>query len=370
MIILGIETSCDETAAAVVEDGVKIHSNIIASSLELHKKTGGIIPENAAREQIKCIIPVIDEAISGFNPENIDAIAVTYGPGLIGSLLVGIETAKTLAYIWKKPIIPVNHLVGHIYANFVGKSQISPKFTSPASEASSLAPVKSVTSGQAKLNNIFPAMVLIVSGGHTELILMNEHGEYKYVGGTRDDAAGEAFDKIARILGLGYPGGPSIQKTAEKYIETNKLERHKEQVEKIKLPRPMMGSGDLDFSFSGLKTHVLNLMKNIPSAEKNISEMAYEVQEAICDVLVKKTFKAASEYKVKSILLAGGVTANLKLREKLINSNEKLDKKFILSIPEIEFCTDNAVIIASAGFFNYSPIPISEIIVDPGLEIG
>lgn len=341
MLILGIETSCDETAASLVKDGREIISNIVSSSLPIHQQTGGIIPETAAREQLKYIIPVIEEAIKGVKPEEIGAIAVTTGPGLIGSLLVGIETAKTFAYVWKKPIIPVNHLIGHIYANFIN-----------------------VTSKPSEI--IFPAISLIVSGGHTELILIKKHGDLKFLGGTRDDAAGEAFDKISRILELGYPGGPAIQKKAEEYLTIGAVKKE------AFLPRPMINSGDFDFSFSGLKTALFNLVQEKKQGGKKIlteeekSLIANETQEAITDVLVKKTIEAGEKYKVKTIMIAGGVAANKRLREKL---REKNQNKFLLSFPPVSLCTDNAAAIASAGYFNYFPAKIQEITVDPGLTI-
>ena len=391
MKILGIETSCDETAAAVVEDGTKILSNVVASSVELHKKTGGIIPEVAAREQVKCMIPVIQEAIEklrngeikklrirnsenkisitqllNYSITNIDAIAVTYGPGLIGSLLIGIETAKTLSYLWKKPIIPVNHLLAHIYANFLN---------SPKSQNSQ------------KGKPQFPAIVLIASGGHTELILMKDHGKFTWLGGTRDDAAGEAFDKIARLLGLGFPGGPAIAAEAAKFeIRNSKFE--------IKLPRPMINDDNLDFSFSGLKTATLRLVKPIKSNESrlkpcrlhaaiadanlHVSNLAASVQEAITDVLVVKTLKAAQKFKVKSILLSGGVAANQRLREKMKEEIKKLslpagkagNKEINFFVPPPNLCTDNAAAIASCAFFNFKPVPWNKITPFPSLEIG
>lgn len=307
MTILGIETSCDETAAAIVEDGTKIISNVVASSAAMHAKYGGIIPDQAAREQLKSIIPVIREALVC----KIDAIAVTVGPGLIGSLLIGVETAKTLAFAWNKPIIPVNHLVGHIYGNWL----------EPRTQ---------------NLEPQFPALVLLVSGGHTELILMKDHGKFKLIGSTRDDAAGECFDKCARILNLGYPGGPAIEKTAKR----GKI---------APLPRPMINDKSFDFSFSGLKTAVLIAHQ----------QLAYELQEAVTDVLVSKTLKAAEKFKPKSILLCGGVAANKRLREKIPQA----------LVPPINLCTDNAAYIASAAFFNYKPIPWKKINADPGLDI-
>src|SRR3990167_9848444 len=277
MRILGIETSCDETGAAVIETEsknkkVKLISNVLASSLSLHSKTGGIIPETAAREQIKYIIPVIKQALieagcferkivnqksSIINPASIDAIAVTIGPGLIGSLLVGVETAKTLSYIYKIPIIPVNHLFGHIYANFISEIHNSEFIIH-----NSAADVQ------------FPAIALIVSGGHTDLVLIKNHGSIKWLGGTRDDAAGEAFDKIGRLLNLPYPGGPSIEKAAKNG-----------NPKAFRFPRPMIDSDDFDFSFSGLKTAVFREVKAMKQLNnETISDISASVQEAIIDV--------------------------------------------------------------------------------------
>jgi len=335
MKILGIETSCDETAASIVKDGKKIISNVVASSSDLHKKTGGIIPEVAAREQLHCIIPVIEEAlgqkINKKNPD-IDAIAVTSGPGLIGSLLIGVETAKALAYIWQKPIIPVNHLQGHLYANFLSKEK-----------------------------PCFPALGLVVSGGHTDLVLIKDHQKIEWLGGTRDDAAGECFDKCARLLNLGYPGGPAISKEAQKF---NKKERE------IILPRPIINTDDFDFSFSGLKTAVLNKTKELKEKDKfnkkTVQELAFEIQEAIGDVLVKKTIKATEKYKVKSLLLAGGVTANPRLREKI---KENINPKINLFIPPPSLCTDNASYIATYAYFNFKPKLWSKIQADSSLGV-
>ena len=335
MKILGIETSCDETSASIVEnttsyETVKILSNVVTSSLALHSKTGGIVPEVAAREQVKYIIPVIDKALHLV--ESINAIAVTVGPGLIGSLLVGVETAKTLAYVWKKPIIPVNHLIGHIYANFIGE-----------------------ISNDSIPN--FPSLALIVSGGHTDLVLMKNHGKIKWLGGTRDDAGGEAFDKIGRLLGLPYPGGPSIEKAAKNG-----------NPKAFNFPRPMIDSDDFDFSFSGLKTAVLREFKAMKQLNnETIADLAASVQEAIVDVLVSKTLNAAQKYKVKSILLSGGVAANQALRNrfKLEIGNWKLEIPFF--VPEKWLCTDNAAMIATAAFFNYKPTHWSKITANPEL---
>jgi N6-L-threonylcarbamoyladenine synthase len=320
MTILGIETSCDETAAAILrinenDKKIELLSNVIATSLALHAKTGGIIPEVAAREQLKFIIPVIEESFKVLkNPkEEIDAIAVTVGPGLIGSLLVGVETARTFSYIWKKPIIPVNHLFGHIYANFINENSIQ-----------------------------FPAIALIVSGGHTDLVLMKNHHEIKWLGGTRDDAAGEAFDKTGRLLNLPYPAGPLIEKLAS--TATKDI---------YHFPRPIIGSDDFDFSFSGLKTAVLREVKKIKMPNDNdIKNISFSLQQAIFAVLIKKTFKAVRKYNAKSILLGGGVAANQTLREKFEQEIKNQNIGATLFVPAKNLCTDNAAMIAAAAFFN------------------
>ena len=338
MIILGIETSCDETSAAVIkgnEKDKKIESlsNIVASSLSLHAKTGGIIPEVAAREQVKYIIPVIEKALEVLkNPKKeIDAIAVTVGPGLIGSLLVGVETARTIAYVWNKPIIPVNHLFGHIYANFIeNKSEIP-----------------------------FPAIALIVSGGHTDLVLMKSYSDVKWLGGTRDDAAGEAFDKCARLLNLPYPGGPQIEKMAENVNS-----------DVYNFPRPMADSKDLDFSFSGLKSAVLREVEKIGSdklTNTDIKNVSYSLQRAVIDILIKKTFNATKDYGAKSIILGGGVAANQTLRNTFESSiiNQKSSLRFF--VPPKNLCTDNGAMIAAAGFLSNKKTDWRKISANPEL---
>lgn len=341
MRILAIETSCDETSASVIEatkgnEKVEVLSNITATSLSLHAKTGGIIPEIAAREQIKYILPVIEKALISIPNANalnkwnsIDAIAVTVGPGLIGSLLVGVETAKTLSYVFNKPIIPVNHLFGHIYANFIGKKQNEIKF---------------------------PAIVLVASGGHTDLLLMKSHKEITWLGGTRDDAAGEAFDKIGRILNLPYPGGPSIEKAALKGDE--KL---------IVLPRPLIGSHDLDFSFSGLKTATLRETQKRKLTKEDIANISASVQKAVIDVLIKKTLKATKEYKINSILLSGGVVANKKLRDEFKMSILNFKSSIKLFIPDKMYCTDNAAMIGTAAYFTGKKTSWKKINTNPEL---
>lgn len=347
MLILGIETSCDETGVAVVEDGTKILSNIVVSSLPLHAKTGGIIPEIAARQQIRYVIPVIQKALIEVGSEKIDAIAVTIGPGLIGSLLVGIETAKTLSYVWNKPIIPVNHLIGHIYANFIREN--------PKSETRN--PKLDAIRYTLYADIEFPALVLIVSGGHTDLVLMKNHDKLNWLGGTRDDAAGEAFDKIARLLGLPYPGGPSIEKASEGG-----------DASRFTFPRPMIDSNDFDFSFSGLKTAVLREIKTIEQLNnQTIVDISASVQQAIVDVLVTKTLKTAQKYKIKSILLSGGVAANQKLRDKLRLDARRYGLDAAIFVPQKSLCTDNAAMIASAAYFDYKPVPWQKITANPDL---
>ena len=344
MTILGIETSCDETAAAITEgkgETVLLKSNILATSLAIHAKTGGIIPEQAAREQVKYILPVIKETLKkAYDTSDtkealghIDAIAVTYGPGLIGSLLVGVETAKTLAYVLDKPIIPVNHMVGHIYANFVDEN--------PTQDD--------------KIQ--FPLLALVVSGGHTDLLLMQRHGDFQLLGGTRDDAAGEAFDKIGRMLGLSYPAGPEIEKLAKKG-----------DPKQFRFPRPLLYEDTYQFSFSGLKTAVLREVKTLKQLDnQTISNLCLSTQNAIIEVLVKKTLRAAKEYNVQSILLSGGVAANQTLRDNFqqMITDQKLTT--ILFAPLKNLCTDNAAMIASAAYFNFNPVDWESITADPQL---
>jgi N6-L-threonylcarbamoyladenine synthase len=328
MKILAIESSCDETAAAIVEDGIKILGNAVATSAAMHEKYGGIVPEVAAREQLKCVIPVIQEVTKNYS---YDAIAVTVGPGLIGSLLIGVETAKTFALVTGKPIIPVNHVLAHMYANFLGGQKIE-----------------------------FPAISLVVSGGHTELFLMKNTKDLKWLGGTLDDAAGEAFDKTARLLGFGSRGGLAIQEAANKFANL------KSQIAN-RLPRPMLDENNfLNFSFSGLKTAILREVNTLK--EKNlltdeaIRELAYEVQESITDVLAKKTIRAVEKFDAKSILISGGVASNLRLREKL----EKYNNFFA---PPVSLCTDNAAYIASYAYYRGVPVDWHEITAVPDLSV-
>jgi len=305
MKVLGIETSCDETAAAVVEDGVKILSNVISSQIDIHSRYGGVVPEVASRQHLLSIIPVVKQALEKAQTslDDIDAIAVTNGPGLAGSLLVGVNAAKALAFSRKLPLIGINHLEGHIYANWL--SGKTPEL---------------------------PAICLIVSGGHSDLVLMKDHGEYTVLGRTRDDAAGEAFDKAARILKLGYPGGPAIEKAARAGKDT------------LALPRAWL-KGTADFSFSGLKTALLRLVET--GKVLSVGDAAASFQQAVVDVLVTKTLAVAREHRVRQVMLAGGVAANKALRLKF-----KEASSITLLIPELVLCTDNAAIIAACGYFH------------------
>lgn len=340
MIILGIETSCDETAAAILEqdgNGIHILSNIVASSANLQAKYGGIIPEQAAREQIKSIIPVIEEAIndSRLTINEINAIAVTYGPGLIGSLLVGVETAKTLAKVWNKPLIPINHLLGHFYANWIYKDVSGIKYHVSSIENKKIHNTKYIIQNTPQ----FPCLGLLVSGGHTDLVIFKNHNKYEYLGGTRDDAAGECFDKCARLLGLPYPGGPEISKLAQKGDPS-----------KFKLPIPMRGSKHFDFSYSGLKTAVANIVGSselIVGSKKQKTDLAAAIEETIIKSLIDKVVLAIEKYEVEQIMIAGGVAANQRLSKQLIKNFPRQR----IFIPPPNLCTDNGAMIAAAGFF-------------------
>jgi N6-L-threonylcarbamoyladenine synthase len=316
--ILGIETSCDETAASVVENGRHVLSSIVASQAEMHAKFGGVFPEVASRQHIRTIHPVIDQALvqAHLGISDIDAIAVTRGPGLAGSLVVGVNAAKGMALGTNLPLMGVNHLEGHIYSAWVipEGSQDPPQ---PPN---------------------FPLMALLVSGGHTELNLMTDHLTYKRLGGTTDDAAGEAFDKVARLLSLPYPGGPSIQKVS--VIGDPKA---------FTFPRARL-EGSWDFSFSGIKTAVLRVVRKLEEDNQPlpIEDLAASFQAAVVDTLFTKTMDAARKYQVKEIVVAGGVSANKMLREAFLGQTE-----FKVHIPPLSLCTDNAVMIATAGYYHF-----------------
>ncbi len=323
MYILGIESSCDESAASVLQaSGRKtvILSNIIASQIDIHAQYGGVIPEIAAREHVLNILPTIESALkqAKITHRDLKAIAVTQGPGLITSLLAGVETAKALSLVWNKPLIPVHHVIGHIYANFINQS------TSPR----------------------FPILALVVSGGHSNLVYMSEHYHFKIIGTTRDDAAGEAYDKAAKMLGLDYPGGPIIAQYAQEF-------RNNRMASNILLPRPMLNSPDFDFSFSGLKTALLYQLQKDKDWKKRRPEYCFAFEQAIIETLIHKTIKAATKYSPKSIILAGGVAANQALRQQLQEKITEKLPKIKLFLPELAYTTDNAAMIASAGYFSY-----------------
>ncbi|HBW37468.1 tRNA (adenosine(37)-N6)-threonylcarbamoyltransferase complex transferase subunit TsaD [Desulfosporosinus sp. BICA1-9] len=315
VIILGIETSCDETSAAVLVNGTELRSHVISSQITTHQKYGGVVPEIASREHSLHLQPVVQQALdeARLTFQDLSAIAVTYGPGLVGSLLVGVSGAKAMAYAAGIPLLGINHLEAHIYANFLLHQDIE-----------------------------FPFLALLVSGGHTHLIFFEAHGQYKVLGHTRDDAAGEALDKVARTLGLGYPGGPQIQKIAQ---EGN--------AQAFKFPRAMLEPGSLDFSFSGMKSAVLNTLNSARMKEETLSvpDIAASFQQAVVDVLVRKTLLAIEETGVKTLLLAGGVAANSLLRETL---GETLGERSVrLVYPSPILCTDNGAMIATAGYYHY-----------------
>ncbi|MBW4850728.1 tRNA (adenosine(37)-N6)-threonylcarbamoyltransferase complex transferase subunit TsaD [Bacillus safensis] len=308
--ILGIETSCDETAASIVKNGKKIVANVVASQIDSHKRFGGVVPEIASRHHVEQVTIVLEEVMTqaGMSFKDLDAIAVTEGPGLVGALLIGVNAAKALSFAHQIPLVGVHHIAGHIYAN-----QLVDELE-------------------------FPCLALVVSGGHTELVLMKEHGSFEVIGETLDDAAGEAYDKVARTMGLPYPGGPHIDRLAHEGEPT------------IKLPRAWLEEGSYHFSFSGLKSAVINTLHNASQKGETIApeNLAASFQASVIEVLVGKTLKAAEAYGVKQVVLAGGVAANKGLREALTSAFTKLpDVKVI--IPPLSLCTDNAAMIAAAG---------------------
>ncbi len=330
MIILAIETSCDDTCISIIKISgkkqlrIKILSNIVSSQVEIHEKYGGVYPLLAKRAHEKNLPLVLEKSLKQAKNPEINAIAVTVGPGLEPCLWSGVNFAKKIAKDLKVPIIPVNHIEAHIYANFLN---LDPK----------------------SLKQIFPALALIVSGGHTQIILVKGFNKYKILGETRDDAAGECFDKVARMLGLGYPGGPIIEKTAKEYNKKSKI--------KIDLPRPMISQKNYDFSFSGLKTAALYHFKNqkpkVRTSKEYIRTMAHELQNAIVDVLVYKTIKAAKEHKVKTIILGGGVSANSQLRKQFKAKIKRELTGVGYKIPDKKYSTDNALMIAIASYYKW-----------------
>jgi N6-L-threonylcarbamoyladenine synthase len=338
--ILGIETSCDETAVAIVRDGTVVESNVIASQTDLHARYGGVMPEQASRAHLRAIVPTLEEALVAAEADwgQIDAIAVTRGPGLAGALLVGVNVAKGLAFARRKPLLGINHLEGHVYANWLETAE-------PA----------------------FPLVALIVSGGHTDLVLSDAHGQYRRLGRTRDDAAGEAFDKVARLLGLGFPGGPPIEREAALG-----------DPRRFRFPRAWLDADAFDFSFSGLKTAVRHQVRDLgvdperASADERrarlpVADLAASFQAAVVDVLATKAANAAHEFGAKSLALGGGVAAN---RSLLRTVEQRAQLPVVCPPPRL--CTDNAAMIAAAGFFRYRAGERSDLRLDvePGLPIG
>lgn len=310
--ILAIESSCDETSIAIIKNGHKEISNIVLSQMDTHSNYGGVVPEIASRMHIENITIVLEQALMSANltMEDIDAIAVTYGPGLVGSLLIGLQAAKTLAYIYNKPLVPVHHIAGHIYANNLEK------------------PME------------FPLIALVISGGHTELVYMQEDYSFEVIGSTLDDAVGEAYDKVARVMNLSYPGGPKVDKLAHTGIDT------------YDLPLPL-DDDSYNFSFSGIKSAVINLKHNEEQRGKelNLPNLATSFQNRVVEILTKKTMRALKEYKVKNLIIAGGVSANKGIRERF--SELCLEENINLTIPKLEYCTDNAAMIGAAGYYAY-----------------
>jgi N6-L-threonylcarbamoyladenine synthase len=321
--ILGIETSCDETGAAVVEDGHHILSNVVASQARVHARYGGIVPEVASRHHLEALVPVVEAALieARCRWSDLDAVAVTYGPGLSGSLLVGVNLAKALAFAHSLPLVGIHHLEAHNYANWLEDGDSPPRG--------------------------FPALALIVSGAHTDLVLMEEHGRYRRLGRTRDDAAGEAFDKVGRYLGLGFPGGPAIERAAATSGRPS-----------LRLPRAWLGDAH-DFSFSGLKTAVLRLARQEGGRALPVAEVAAAFQEAVVDVLVSKTVRAARREGVSQVLLSGGVAANTALREALVRRSP-----VPVSVPPPALCTDNGAMVAGCAHFRLQRGPPSGLDLD------
>jgi len=325
-LVLGIETSCDETSAAVVAGGTRIFSNIIASQADLHRKYGGVVPEIASRKHLETFIPCVNEALeqAGVGARDLDAVAVTCGPGLAGALLVGVAGGKALAYGAGLDLVGVNHLEGHIYANFLhAEAGPAPRGEQPHRLAE--------TPGQAPE---FPLVCLVVSGGHTDLILMKGHGSYEVLGRTRDDAAGEAFDKVARLMGLGYPGGPLVDSLAQKG-----------DPDAVSLPKAHLEQGSLDTSFSGLKTAVAHVVRQGAYRPEDI---AASFQKAVVSVLAEKAFSAVRRTGARMLALAGGVSANSELRRTMLSAGERLGVP--VRIPPPRLCTDNAAMVACAGY--------------------
>ena len=350
--ILGIETSCDETAAAVVADGREVISNIIYTQIPTHTEYGGVVPEIASREHVKKINQVIEMAIeeSGKTWEELEAIAVTYGPGLVGPLLIGVSAAKAIAYAKNIPLVGVNHIEGHICANYLYESGDTQDGLQGETDDTAL------TSGIKP-----PYMCLVASGGHSHIVRVDDYNKYTIIGRTHDDAAGEAFDKVARAIGLGYPGGPKVDKLAREG-----------DPHAIEFPRASVGDSPYDFSFSGIKSAVLNYLNGceMKGVEVNRADVAASFQQAVVDVLTDHTIQAAEDEGLKTVALAGGVAANTLLRETM--EDKCKERGIIFNCPDFKYCTDNGAMIASAGYFEYESGARADLYLNavPNLKIG
>lgn len=380
-VILAIETSCDDTGVAIVSlesDAPVVLSSVVSSQIELHRQYGGVVPNLAAREHVKNLVPVVDEAMweARVTADDIDAIAVTKGPGLIPALLAGVSAAKTLAFVWRKPLLGIHHIEGHIYANFI--SEPITDNSQPTTEEST---VFQNSKFEIRNSQPFPLLALVVSGGHTELVLMRDHFEYDILGRTKDDAAGEAFDKVAKMLGLPYPGGPEIATRAER-VESrkSKVKSHdpesenrirqtasvskfeirnskSEEASGFRFPRPMIDSGDYDFSFSGLKTAVLYEIRKVPETGRDeafVDAVCHAFQEAVVDVLTTKTRRAIREFAPRTLVIAGGVSANVALRESLSNMVARDFPETEFRVPEFRYSLDNAAMIGSSAVLRFA----------------
>ncbi|QQS16010.1 MAG: tRNA (adenosine(37)-N6)-threonylcarbamoyltransferase complex transferase subunit TsaD [Candidatus Moraniibacteriota bacterium] len=359
-MILAIETSCDETAAAVVEksgDAVRVLSSVVSSQIALHAPFGGVVPNLAAREHTKNIVPVIESALreASASMKDIAAIAVTAGPGLAPALQIGVTAAKSLAYLWRKPLLPIHHIEGHIYANFIKEEQ--PATGNPHNRKS----YQESEVGNGESKNSFPLLALVVSGGHTELVFMRDHFTYDILGETEDDAVGEAFDKVAKMLDLPYPGGPEIAKRADAFRRSAAFSSHNSA--NFSFPRPMKESGDYRFSFSGLKTAVLYFLKKHETQkqmENFINAVCFEFQESALDVLIEKTRRALAEYHPETAIIAGGVSANIELRHRMgeMIGHDFPDTCFLM--PPFKYSLDNAAMIGAAAVFRWDCLSDTE----------
>ena len=354
-MILALETSCDETAAAVVEkrdDAVRVLSSVVSSQIALHAPFGGVVPNLAAREHTKNIVPVVESALqeSRASLNDIEAVAVTAGPGLAPALQIGITAAKSLAYLWNKPLLPIHHIEGHIYANFIETDDRS------SASINQQQPNNQTTKQQD--SQIFPLLALVVSGGHTELVLMRNHFVYDILGETEDDAVGEAFDKVAKMLGLPYPGGPEIAHRAGA-VTGHQLPT----IDTFSFPRPMIDSGDYRFSFSGLKTAVLYFLKKNEKEKHDehfINAVCHEFQEAALDVLIGKTRRAIEEYQPRTVIIAGGVSANAELRRRMSAMITRSFSETHFLMPPFKYSLDNAAMIGAAACFRWGQMSIKE----------